>query len=110
DDEHDDARRRTNKPSRTFAVESAFRPNTQTQTGYPTLRSTPPGAFAHDFRLAAGFLARGSRPLTTFPGSDDPSGLKWSSARRLQLRGQLRHCLACARTHRIPLISPCGHY
>lgn len=65
-------------------------------------RGTPPNAFARDSWLAAGFLARGSSPPTTFPEAQ--AGLQWfvwSSAIRLQLRGQPRNCPPTW-THRIP--------
>jgi len=43
------------------------------------------------------------------PRIDRSQWYQWSRAHRLQLRGQLRHCLS-KQTHRIPLASPCGHY
>jgi len=59
---------------------------------------------------AAGFLARGLSPRTTFPGSFwNPQWYVWSSAIRLQLRGQPRNGLL-EQAHRIPLDSPCGHH
>jgi hypothetical protein len=59
----------------------------------------------------AGSRSPGSRVTASdhLPRTDRPSGIKWSSARRLQLRGQLRLC-SRERTHRIPLNSSCGHY
>ena len=45
----------------------------------------------------AGLLARGSSPPTTFPRAAFSVAL-WSEARRLQLRGQPRHCATSART------------
>jgi len=59
---------------------------------------------------AAGFLARGLSLRTTFPETFlIPSGILWSSAIRLQLRGQPR-IYVLAHMHRIPLVSPCGYY
>jgi hypothetical protein len=60
-------------------------------------QDTPPAAPARDFPVA-GLLAHGSSPPTTFPRTRAVlSGSFWSKARRLQLRGQPRHC-ASART------------
>src|SRR5258708_15047955 len=39
----------------------------------------------------------------------NPQWYVWSSAIRLQLRGQPRNCLP-EQTYRIPLDSPCGHH
>jgi len=72
-------------------------------------RSTPPDAFARDHdRQQVSWLA-GYR---LGPPSQKPESFQWhlwSSAIRLQLRGQPRICTPiCA--HRIPLVSPFGHY
>jgi len=43
------------------------------------------------------------------PRDNRPQWLLWSSARRLQLRGQLRNCIpviAAGDAHRIPLVIP----
>ena len=56
-------------------------------------RDTPPNALARDHdRWQVSWLA-GQSPSTTFPGTERPQWLLWSSARRLQLRGQLRNCI-----------------
>jgi len=52
-----------------FAPVAADRPGSSGASGHPArrVRAWP--------WLAAGFLARGSSPSTTFPGSIDPSGI-----------------------------------
>ena len=60
----------------------------------------------------AGSRFPGSRVIAFDHLPRDPDGLQWfcwSSAIRLQLRGQPRNC-PLRWTHRIPLDSPCGHY
>ena len=60
----------------------------------------------------AGSRFPGSRVIAFDHLPRDPEGLQWfcwSSAIRLQLRGQPRNC-PLRWTHRIPLNSPCGHY
>lgn len=65
-----------------------------------SLRGTPPGSTL----VMAGLLARGSGLLRTFPGRPQgagPSGVS-GLARRIQLRGQPRHCPfpGCPRSER----------
>jgi len=50
-----------------------------------THRDTPP---VDDKQATAGLLARGSRPLSAFPGVSPVAC--WTKARRWQLRGQRR--------------------
>ena len=64
-------------------------------------QDTPPNAFARDRGSVAGLLAHGSSPSTTFPGATGSQWLKWSQARRLQLRGQPRGYTP-KRAHRVP--------
>ncbi len=103
--------RSTAKHYSVSAVASPFCPRPKRQTHQLLLRhrSTPPDAFAHDHdRQQVSWLA--GRRLG--PPSQRPESLQWylwSSAIRLQLRGQPRICTSrCA--HRIPLVSPFGHY
>ena len=63
-------------------------------------QDTPPAAPARDFR---GGRSPGSRVIAAdhLPGNTRRSQWHlWSKARRLQLRGQPRHCAKC--THRVP--------
>jgi hypothetical protein len=72
-------------------------------------RSTPPDAFAHDHdRQQVSWLA-GYRLGPPSRKSEDLQWYLWSSAIRLQLRGQPRNYVL-AYTYRIPLVSPRGHY
>ena len=72
-------------------------------------RSTPPDAFAHDHDRQQVSWLTGYRLGPPSQKSKDFQWYLWSSAIRLQLRGQPRICTRiCA--HRIPLVSPCGHY
>src|SRR5215469_11646703 len=54
-----------------------------------THRDTPPGDV---LVVAAGLLARGSQRPSGLPEALRPSDTQWTSARRLQLRGQRRPC------------------
>src|SRR5580704_4648204 len=60
----------------------------------PRTRPPPRHPARRTRESTAGLLARGSSPVAAFPGH--PSGLAW--ARRLQLRGQLRHWKPMFRT------------
>jgi hypothetical protein len=72
-------------------------------------RSTPPDAFARDNdRQQVSWLA-GCRFRPPSQKPVGPQWCYWSSAIRLQLRGQPRTCLS-QQTHRIPLVSPFEHY
>jgi hypothetical protein len=72
-------------------------------------RSTPPDAFARDHdRQQVSWLA-GCRFGPPSQGLVGPQWHLWSSAIRLQLRGQPRIYLS-KQTDRIPLVSPSGHY
>jgi len=53
------------------------------------------------WRVQAGLLARGSSPFSAFPsfGVQSPVA-NWRRARRRQLRGQLRSCLATGMANR----------
>jgi hypothetical protein len=63
------------------------------------LIETPRPMCARVTPAVAGLLARGSSPPTTFPRTCAFSVVKPSEARRLQLRGQPRHCaMKSART------------
>ena len=106
---HLTARRRSPYPSARLLSSFCPRPKRQIHQLLLRHRSTPPDAFAHDHdRQQVSWLA-GYRLR---PPSQRFFGLQWylwSSAIRLQLRGQPRICTRiCA--HRIPLVSPCGHY
>ena len=70
---------------------------------------TPPNALArdHDWWQVSWLAGRRLRP----PSQEQigPQWLFWPSARRLQLRGQLRNCIpviAAGDAHRIPLVIP----
>jgi len=89
---HDNALRRRKHTVTAVALAIYLRPRRQMHRLLIRHRGTPPNAFARDSWLAAGFLARGSSPSTAFP--EARSGLQWfvwSSAIRLQLRGQPRN-------------------
>jgi hypothetical protein len=107
---HCTARRRNNTPVSAVAVAFCPRPRRQMRQLLVRHRSTPPDAFARDHdRQQVSWLA-GYRFGPTFPETlSIPSGIIWSSAIRLQLRGQPR-TYVLAHTHRIPLVSPFGHY
>jgi len=97
---------------------------------YPSARLPPHSAlapsgrcFSYSCDIGAPRPTRSRMTMTgsRFPGSRviasdhlprdlvHPQWHLWSSAIRLQLRGQPRLCTPmCA--HRIPLVSPCGHY
>ena len=90
------------------ALTSTFRPCGRCNKLLSPHRSTPPDAFARDHdRQQVSWLA-GYR---LGPPSQKPESFQWylwSSAIRLQLRGQPRICTPiCA--YRIPLVSPCRH-
>ena len=57
----------------------------------PLASDTPGHPARGRYVIAAGFLACGSQPASAFPGLS-PQWHKWTETRRLQLRGQLRHC------------------
>ena len=64
---HDNALRRRKHTVTAVALAIYLRPGRQMHRLLIRHRGTPPNAFARDSWLAAGFLARGSSPSTTFP-------------------------------------------
>src|SRR5215203_1056689 len=61
----------------------------------------------------AGFLARGSLPSTTFPGTDQSPVVFMAVGSPLTVAGAAAELHAGSLpelAHRIPLVSPCGHH
>ena len=103
------ARRRNTTPSARLPVHSAL-----AQSGRHTSYSCDAGAPrpTRSRMTMTGSRFPGSRVVASdhLPGNlVHPQWYLWSSAIRLQLRGQPRIDVL-AHTHRIPLASPCGHY
>ena len=91
-EQHATARRRTPIRHSRLPLQNCLRPWRQVHRLYLPHRSTPPDAFARDHcRWQVSWLAgRRFGPPSQRP--DGPQWHSWPSARRLQLRGQLRNC------------------
>jgi hypothetical protein len=106
---HENALRRSNEPSPRLPWQSTFAPSGRC-TGYSSDAGTPRPTRSRMTMTGSRFP--GSRVVASDHLPRAPMELQWfawSSAIRLQLRGQPRIC-PLGRTHRIPLNSPCGHY